>query len=228
LLYRAVGEDVLLFRVSSDQGRTWSEEASVPGAVPRPLLNSHHFDKLGVATDADGRIILAFVGQDPHAPEGLSVFCMTYNRGEWSSPQAVASPQGFPEYPRLTVTHGNEVQLAYFVRDIQFVEGGHFVIWTTKGTTDAPTISPPPRPNKEPVAVAPQATPESGTDSSTSLPIAAFPTVPPEPAPLAIEDVDSMGRRMNPVSVLPLVLTVGLLLVAAGILLRVLKRVSGY
>lgn len=145
LVYRSTVEDVLLYRLSNDQGRSWSEEQPIPEAIAREYLTPHNFDKLALTADSDGRIILAFVGQDPNTESGLSVQTMTFEDGAWSVPWIVAAPAGYPEYPRLVVTGGNQVNMTFFVRDQAFVEHGRYVIWTASGTTTAPQVEPLPK-----------------------------------------------------------------------------------
>src|SRR5262249_47625244 len=120
LIYRATDVDQVLYRESPDDGRTWSEEKVIPGVVPRPYASKQNFERIGMAVDGDGRILLAYVGQDAGAPKGLSVFVSTFATGQWSEPVRVASPDGYPEYPRLAIALGTRPYLVFFVRDKQF------------------------------------------------------------------------------------------------------------
>lgn len=173
IVYRATDEDILLYHLSTDGGRTWTEDARIPDAVPRTFGGSHHFDKLALATDASGRIILAYVGQTEGTASGLSVMVASFQNGSWSTPDVVASPIGFPEYPRLTVLLGNQIFLAYFVRDEIFEDDGRYVIWTVTGTTDARPIPPASQQPEESDRARP--TPESSADVA----VVEFPPPPP-------------------------------------------------
>lgn len=227
LVYRSTVEDVLLYRLSADQGRSWSDEMEIPNAKARPFLTPHNFDKLGLAGDSDGRIILVFVGQDANTETGLSVQSMTFEGRQWSAPAVLAAPDGYPEYPRIAVTNGNQIGLTYFVRDEAFVEGGHYVIWTVLGSTNAATVAPPPAPTApEDSTVRP---PESsGSESANVVELVPYPTVPADS-----ESVPLTGELTSPRSVVsqPLItvalLTFGVLALSA-IAFRSLKKLTGF
>jgi len=225
LVYRATVDDVLLYRLSSDQGRSWSEEQEVPLAVPREFTGPHHFDKLGLAADGDGRIILVFVGQDEGTESGLSVQSMTFEEGTWSGPSVVAAPEGYPEYPRLTITHGNQVILTYFVRDVIYVDGGHYVIWTALGTTPARAVPPAPLPAASADGDNDIATP---SEIRSEVEIMPYPTVSEE-----TEAVATSGPLESPSSTIsrPLMwaslLTIGFLAISI-VVFRSLKKLTGF
>ena len=60
----------------------------------------------------------------------------TFAAGIWTPPILVATPDGYPEYPRIAVARGNQLQLAYFVRDNEF-DIGHYILYTVTGESDA-------------------------------------------------------------------------------------------
>lgn len=176
LVYRANGSEQLLYRIGLDGGERWSEERQLPGAIARPYTSKHNFDKLGLARDGDGRVLLAYVGRDATAPKGLAVMVATYADDWWTVPERVAAPDGYPEYPRIAVALGNQLQLVYFVRDKEF-DIGHYVLYTVAGQSNART--------RQPVvpAPAPAAIP-APTRQVPAVLIQVPPTRPPVPAPL--------------------------------------------
>lgn len=207
LVYRSTIIDKLYYRTSPDNGKTWSEEQPVPGAVARPYPGKHNFDKLSLATDGDGRLLLAYVGTDPTAPRGLAVMVATFADGKWSTPVRVAAPDGYPEYPRLAIALGNQVHLVYFVRDNEF-ETGHYTLWSVTGTSDARAIAP--------VQFAPPATPVPLATSVPQVQVIAAPTVPPRPTiEFRNTDVERPASTLNA----PLVDAVWQTLVALAVII---------
>ena len=228
LVYRSTVTDELFYRLSEDLGETWSEERQIPRAAPRPFVTSHHFDKLALAVDGDGRIVFVYVGADPDAPEGLSVMSMTYFEDRWSRPSVVAAPEGFPEYPRLTIIEGNQMHLAYFVRDRAFVDSGHYVIWATQGTTPAEHV-----PIREDAVQRP-AVAERSTPTPEPAPTAfewvnpiVFPTPPPAPAPVEDDDDPSTPQQTVVRPVIYMAGATGGALLLAGIAATALRRWQG-
>lgn len=209
LLYRAIGEPRLLFRAGIGGGERWSAESPVPGAVARPYSSKHNFDKLGLASDGDGRVLLAYVGQDAAAPKGLAVMLATYAGGRWTTPERVVAPDGYPEYPRLAVSLGNRLQLVYFVRDKEF-EIGHYVLYAVAGQSDAramPPASPPPAPA---VVAAP-------TPALPAVRVQPYPAqlAPPTPVQTGWDRLDGPQAEVTRPAMQAIVAT-GLLLLALG------------
>lgn len=195
LVYRSIEDDILLYRTSSDAGATWSEEEVIPNAVPRSYDTPHHFDRLALVIDAGGSAHLAFVGPNENAPKGLSVVAMSLDDGHWSQPEAVASPDGYPEYPRLAVALGNQLHLTFFVRDELFTEAGRFTIWAASGESDAPAV--------EPAQVAPpEPIPNTSAGAVATVPeLAKLPDIPPQQQPVGVPESESDPRSTldNPI-----------------------------
>jgi hypothetical protein len=133
-------------------------------------MGRHHFDRISFAVDGDGRSLLAYVGRDAQAPNGMSVFVTTFAAGQWTTPQRIASPDGYPEFPRLAVAIGQRVYLTYFVRDKEF-EAGHYTVWVVSGESDARAI-----PAQAAAALAPPA-PTRVPVPAWSQPLRAYPTI---------------------------------------------------
>lgn len=188
LAYRSTVEDRLYYRSSGDDGRTWSDERPIDGTVTRPYTAVHHFDRFSLAADGDGNVFLAYVGADSTAPKGLAVMVVTYSEAGWSPPLRVAAPDGYPEYPRLAVALGTNIQLAYFVRD-NLYDTGHYTLWVVAGQSSArpiPPVMPAGSSASDPVAV----------PTVAAAPVyhpQAYPAVPP-PTPLMI----APGERFDP------------------------------
>ena len=177
LIYRAVDTDQLLYRTLGNGQQRWSDEQPVPGVVAKPYTSKHNFDKVSLTHDGAGRILLAYIGQDATAPKGLAVMVASFVAGQWFPATRVAAPDGYPEYPRLAVALGNQLQLVYFVRDKQF-DVGHYVLYSVAGQSDTQALAP--------VAPTFQAAPVGATPTIALPPITlrAAPAIPNVPAPL--------------------------------------------
>lgn len=185
LVYRSTVADQLIYRLSDDLGATWSDEADVPYAVARPYPGDHNFDKLSLAFDGDGSLLLAYVGGNAEAPRELSVFVISYSGGEWSQPEAVASPEGYPEYPRMSIALGNQIHIIYFVRDDPF-DTQRSAIWVVSGQSDAQPLAA--------SAIAPATAPVPTPVPATPLiQLATVPTQIPAPDPIP----RSLARETN-------------------------------
>jgi len=193
LVYRSTISDRLFYRTSTDGGLTWSAGREVPGAQAREYVNKHNFDKLSLAVDGDGRFLLGWVGTDEDAPKGLSVMVATWDGLVWTNPQVVASPDGFPEYPRLAISLGNQMRVAYFVRDNVF-DIGRYTMWIVNGTSDAATIAPL---DIEPAPLIVPATPIIPTPQL-------FTGVTPPPAPAPVERPVLSNSTPQAINTLPI------------------------
>jgi hypothetical protein len=193
LVCRSTRTDALLYRLSHDGGRNWTDATSISQASARPYVDKHNFDKLSLAFDSDGRLWLAYIGTDASAPNGLSVMVASFAAGAWEEPEVVASPVGFPEYPRLSVALGNQLNIVYFVRDKEF-DVGHYTLWWTSTTTGgkgraAETV----QPAQPQVLVQP---------TPAAIQLAPFPAIPAAPSPLPANT--QAGARPQSIGALPI------------------------
>jgi hypothetical protein len=180
MLYRSTIDDGLYYRESLDQGRSWSDELTVPDVTLEAYPGQHNFNRLGVATDSAGTITVAYIGAWDGNDSGLAVFTSSFAEAEWDGPVlAAAVEEGFPEYPRLAVALGNQLELVFFVRAERFVESGHNTIWAAGGTSNAPALDP------EPLLPAPTTPPPADSQpAGEPAPLAVWPSLPPAPEPL--------------------------------------------
>lgn len=221
LLYRSVNDSALLYRTSDDGGRTWSLEKPIPEAFARPYSSPHNFDKLSAAFDGDGGLHFTWVGPNEKAPNGLSVMLATLVDGVWTSPQILASPTGFPEYPRLAVSLGNRFELVYFVRDKEF-DVGAYTMWTMSGESDAQAV--------RPLAFQPVYAATVVVPTPAPVTINVNPEVPPVTSPASdIRGWDATPQATLTSPIVPIlgVTMIGLLVAAAVRLLVVFLRDSG-
>lgn len=187
LVYRSTIRDILLYRTSQDGGRTWSVERAIPDAVARPFLSEHHFDKLGLTIDAEGRFILAYVGTGGTTASGLSVMVATFKDDSWTRPVVVAAHDGYPEYPRITVASGNQVSIVYFVRDELYGDESPVTIWAVSGLSSAP--------ERAPAAIQTAAASRDGDTGPADRDESS------QPAPIVIEQLEPVPQAPPPVQI---------------------------
>jgi hypothetical protein len=159
------------YQWSPDNGAAWSGSTAIPGLFA-PLAWDD-FDMIDMATDSAGTIHLVVAGrlaEDSESPEGI--YHLTWDGEAWSAPEAVYQQEDFPQYPRLVIHHGNQLQVAWFTRPDRAERAG-YEVWTSQGESPAPfRVSPP--------TTVPEATPtpESTTaDGSNSESATPFPTI---------------------------------------------------
>lgn len=175
-------QDLIYYRVSSDQGRTWTDPQPIPDVWGGWSIHPGRLDTYTMATDSAGQIHLVFVGRTVenvklrHTTDGstlLDLLRVSWDGSGWSKPDTITTLAGdVPEWPRLAISNGNQLNLAWFVRDQENIFGdpGGYQIWYARGSSSAsfvpsaplPTIAPTVRPtNTLPPAevVSPDATP---------------------------------------------------------------------
>lgn len=201
------------YRWSPDDGATWSDSAPVPG-IFTPLAWDD-FDMIDMATDSAGTIHLVAPGrlaEDPDSPEGI--YHLIWDGQAWSLPETIYQRDDFPQYPRIVVHHGNQLQVTWFTRPDRS-ERRDFEVWTSHGESNAPaemsqpTSTPEATPTPEPE---PTAEPDSGT--ATPFPMTISPTQPP---------VDQLYTESD--EVLQLGIGLGLVLALLGIVFLARRQI---
>lgn len=190
LVYRSTTDQSLLYRLSSDLGRTWSAEMPVPFAVAEPYAGPHNFNRMALAFDGDGRVLFSFIGEATGTPSGRAVMFTSYLDGEWSRPLRVAVHDGVPEYPRLAVSLGNQVFLTYFLRTKNQDGAERMSVWVVRGTSDAAASEP-----AELLAVEVPANSQGERPEPAPLELVPFPERPPAPQPVESDGVRPPGPK---------------------------------
>jgi len=144
LVWRVISRDEIFYQWSTDDGMSWSPPDTLPQVFARPWATP--FDMYDMATDSAGHIHLLVVGRerlDPDAP--LGVYHLIWDGTAWSRPDRIYIGQGYPEYPKLVISRGNQLYAVWFVRDILW-DLGQYEIWYSSSQTDAPYETPLPIP----------------------------------------------------------------------------------
>lgn len=173
LVWRSTSHDEMFYQWSTDGGRSWGTPLVIPGVFARPWANP--FDMYDMATDSAGHIHLVVVGrqvQDRVAP--LGVYHLEWDGKAWFEAEKVYGGKGFPEYPRIIISQGNQLHVAWFVRESQWdSEGaGPHQVWYSHGESPAP---------HQAVTLLPTLTPLPSTATPAPAPTTTpYPTIDPE------------------------------------------------
>jgi hypothetical protein len=159
LVWRATSRDEIFYMWSLESGRAWSPPAVIPGILARPW--STPFDMYDMATDSGGHIHLVVVGRLSPEEDRLGVYHLEWNGTSWSPPTAIYRGAGFPEYPKIVISEGNKLHVAWFTRE-DLWEGGNREVWYSSSQSASPAQTPVPTPTSTPTPTAtlvPTATP---------------------------------------------------------------------
>jgi len=164
----AVPGNDIYYSLSSDKGQTWSLPAAVADLKGSPMSN---LDNLSVATDGGGRVHLV-CNCGPEVREGVyNLSHVVWDGATWSEPDVIRQFRGdLPEWPVIAVGLGNELNVAWFIRNEAAIfdsDRGQYTVWYSRRVIDAPAATAIPRPTLPP--------------SATPLPIAQVATVTPRP-----------------------------------------------
>jgi hypothetical protein len=158
---QVVGNGVF-YQTSADHGQSWSAPRQIPNILTRSLYND--LDDYDIAADAAGHLHLVLVGQNPQAVvakiDQNSVYHLEWDGATWSEPTPIFTTIGdVPEWPRIAVGQGNQLNVVWFIRDKANVwssDTGKYEIWYTRGSSSAPAVAPIswPTPTPTPTSVA--------------------------------------------------------------------------
>jgi hypothetical protein len=169
VVWRATSRPEIFYAWSSDNGASWSPPMVIPGIFARPWTVP--FDMYDMATDSGGHLHLVVVGRLSPEEDRLGVYHLEWDGTSWSPPAAIYRGAGFPEYPKIVISEGNKLHVAWFVRD-DLWERGNYEVWYSSTRTSSPAQTPVPPPTSTPT---PTATPLA-TATLTATP---YPTLAP-------------------------------------------------
>lgn len=162
LVWREYQTDIIYYQRSTD-GREWTPPTRVGGVshgVARP------FDRYDMTTDSAGRLHLVMVAY----ADGLPYMALLHSEWlgyTWGAPEVIASgaTAPYPEWPRLAISAGNRLNVAWFGGSAASVDRVPIGIWYSAKTTDAPAIAVRPKPAALPVSSRTNIVPTSATSS---------------------------------------------------------------
>lgn len=217
LVWREYETDIIYYQRSSD-GQEWSPPARL-GGVTRGL--DRPFDRYDMAQDGQGRLHLVLVA----IPDGATI--MTLLHAEWlgygwSNPEPIvrAATAPFPEWPRIAVSEGNRLHVAWFGGNIPTVDRIPIGIWYSSKQLDQPAL---------PVAVPPSASNQrpsaaNANQTASGTPATALPT----PSPRTVTPIAQPSQPNGNIEASPFPVVQGLAVAAMVLLLflgaRLLQR----
>lgn len=209
LVWRATSRDEIFYQWSTDGGHSWGAPSAIPGMLARPWANP--FDMYDMTADSAGHIHLVAVGRqvlDRNAP--LGVYHLEWDGEAWSDAERIYGGMGFPEYPKIAISQGNQLHVAWFVRErLGNPEGaGPHQVWYSNSQSTAPhqRVMPLPTLTSMPLALTPLPPP-----TPTVTP---YPTLSPEdtglPSGLYTEsdEVLRLAAALSPIVLLILIVVV--------------------
>ena len=204
---------------SDDKGKTWSAPSLIPNVWGEQRVRDTRQDASAMKTDSKGAVHLIFTGRLAETDPSLSLLHVTWNQGRWTEVERIVNyPNGdAPEWPRVAISNGNKLHVAWFVRPRSHLwdaNPAYYTIWYTNRMLDAP-----PREDKlyQTETLAPSPLPASPTFTPSSTPKLARTPTAPNAMELANNEEDDLGAIAK--SVLP---SVGL--VAVVLLVTLLRR----
>jgi len=167
LVWRATSRNEVFYQWSTDSGGSWGAPSTISGIFARPWTNP--FDMYGMDTDSAGHIHLVMVGRRiPDSNAALGVYHLEWDGRAWSAPEKIYEGPGFPEYPKITISQGNHLHVAWFIRESLWDDKGTgpHQVWYSSSRSAAPyqVVTPVPTatpmtPTFTPSPIAPTATP---------------------------------------------------------------------
>ena len=126
---------------STDGGRFWSNSEPIPGVYGEWREYTSLQDGYSMATDSDGVIHLVLTGNMAITDQTIDVLHLSWKNFTWSEPDVIADFKGdIPQWPRIAVSNGNQLNVAWYVRDEDNVwdtEKGDYHVWFTSGQSHA-------------------------------------------------------------------------------------------
>jgi len=226
LVWRSTAEEHngIYYQWSDNGGSSWSPPAAIPDIFTR-RWGQTPFDLYDMATDSAGHIHLVAVAQVvPEFDAPLGVYHLEWDGVFWSRAEAIYTGEGFPEYPKIAISQGNQLHIVWFVRDELFedVQLGKQLwrdVWYSSSQSAAPPQTPVPSPTPAPTPTT------TAPATSSAPPITPLPTLNSNTSGLPdglytdSDEVLQLMIALSPVALL-IVLVVVVRLCRSGKLLR--------
>jgi hypothetical protein len=209
LVWRLTLQDGIYYQWSNDGGNSWSPPATIPGIFAGRWRGP--WDVYDMTTDSAGHIHLVAVAVARRSTESDtpgSVYHLEWDGASWSRPELIYAGEGFPEYPKITVSRGNQLHAVWFVRDDLSGETRREV-WYSNSQSAAPPQTPVPSPTPVPTPTATPKPPPTPT-------ITPFPTLSSDVGGLP----DGLYTESDEVLRLMIALSPVVLLVVAVVIVR--------
>lgn len=142
--------DQVYFAISSNNGDTWQETQIMEDVRGQWSVYNDRLDTYSFARDSADNLHLFMVGRvkGESNRELLNVLDLVWDGEAWLPPVKIFSSENeFPEWPRVTISGGNQINLVFFTRDEEHAfesdsVNADYKVWYVKGFAAAPAIRP--------------------------------------------------------------------------------------
>lgn len=135
-------DDTIYYQVSMDNGLTWLQPTLLPGVWGTWANVQSRLDMFSMARDSAGNLHMVMVGRTALVSEQLSLIHLTWDGAAWSAPDTIVAYNGDqPEWPRVVITNGNELNVVWFVRPEDYIwiaSVDYYKIWFSRARVNAP------------------------------------------------------------------------------------------
>lgn len=146
IVWWGLPDDLVFYQVSADNGLSWNKPTQIPNVWGIWFAYTSRLDTYSMATDSAGNLHLVMVGRTAAAETTMRLLHLVWNGTTWSFPEPIVSYQGdAPEWPRIAISNGNQLNVVWFVRGEDFIwnaAGDAYKIWYSKKTVNAPFVAP--------------------------------------------------------------------------------------
>lgn len=155
IVFWALPYDWIMYTTSKDAGRTWTEPEQITNVWGAASVYKSNLDTYSIAADSAGNLHLVLVGTREVAAKTVDVLDLVWDGEEWAEPVLIAEyEKDVPEWPRVAVSRGNQVNVVWFVRDEAHIwdsAAGRYRVWYAKGISSASPVAGEPIPTFTPV-----------------------------------------------------------------------------
>jgi hypothetical protein len=141
-------EDQVYYQVSSNAGREWTAPKLIPNVWGAYSVYQGRTDDYAMATDSAGDIHLVLAGRIAQDQKSVSLLHLIWHNSTWAEPDIIVAPTGdVPEWPRIAVALGNQLQVVWFIRDEPHIfdsENGQYTVWYSHRVSSASAATPVP------------------------------------------------------------------------------------
>ncbi len=153
-VFWALPYDWVMYSLSNDDGKTWTDPLQIPEVWGAAALYKSNLDAYSMARDGAGNVHLALVARKALDSQTVDVLDVVWDGQNWLTPVAIAEySKDVPEWPRIVVSKGNQINAVWFVRDEEHIwdsAQGRYRIWYAKGVSAASPQIPQPYPTFTP------------------------------------------------------------------------------
>lgn len=145
VVWWAIPSDIVYYQTSRDQGQNWSAPLPIANIFGAWGVYQSRLDDYALAADSAGHLHLIMVGRLAASSTTLSLLHLQWDGTTWSRPDTIAAYQGdAPEWPSLAIANGNQLHVAWFVRDqADLYSSGNskYRVWYAHSQSGAPAIA---------------------------------------------------------------------------------------